>query len=442
MDSFMEVWQHVTAELEKEVSDMIYGVWLREIVPVGYDIENGTVTLALGEFKRKVVEQKFLDTLHSVFERVLGFDVNIDIVDPENPEPVRDVSAEEKLSNEENTFKTFVVGSSNKFAHAAALAVAANPGGALSPTFAYNPLFIYGKSGLGKTHLLSAIAHEIRQNKPDANIILTHGEEFTNELIYCIAQKNMAAFHNKYRSAHVLLMDDVQFIAGRERTQEEFFHTFNTLTQEKHQVVLTSDRPPKEILTLEERIRTRFEKGLLADIQPPDFETRVAIIRQKANVLELELSDEVTQHIADRLKSNIRQLEGAVNKIKAMVSIQGASPNMATAQTAIKDILTEDMPPAVTVDSVIAEVARTYGADPADIRSKKRDAQTSRMRQISMYVVSEITGMSTKAIGRDFGGRDHSTVVYALQEMKRLLAKDSSLRSAVGDIIKNVQKND
>ncbi|MCL2508421.1 MAG: chromosomal replication initiator protein DnaA [Oscillospiraceae bacterium] len=433
MDSFGELWGLVTAELESELSEVIYNVWIKELVPVSFD--DGVVTLAIGEFKRKIVEQKFSEVLHGAFERTLGFPVSIDLVEPEGSESAREALKDKKLQSDDNTFDTFVIGSSNKFAHAAALAVAANPGGA------YNPLFIYGRSGLGKTHLLCAVANEIRQNNPGANIILTHGEEFTNELVYCIAQKTMKQFQNKYRSADVLLMDDVQFIAGRERTQEEFFHTFNTLTQDGRQVVLTSDKPPKDILTLEERLRTRFEWGLIADIQPPDIETRMAIIQQKADLLELELRDDVVHFIADKLKNNIRQLEGAVKKIKAMESLHGATPNMTTAQTAIKDILSEEKPP-VTIDEVITEVARTYGADPADIRSKKRDAQTSRMRQISMYVVSEITGMSTKAIGLDFGGRDHSTVVYALQEMKRLLAKDSSLRATVSDIIKNVQKSD
>ncbi len=434
MDSFKELWELVTQVLKGELSEVIYNVWLKDLVPVSFD--NGVVTLAIGEFKRKIVEQKFIGVLGDGFEQVLGFPVEIKLVEPETGEVLRDVDKESLPQSEENTFDTFVVGSSNKFAHAAALAVAANPGGA------YNPLFIYGRSGLGKTHLLSAIASEIRKNKPDVNIILTHGEAFTNELVYSIAQKNMTEFHNKYRSADVLLMDDVQFIAGRERTQEEFFHTFNTLTQAGNQVVLTSDRPPKDILTLEERLRTRFEWGLIADIQPPDIETRMAIIKRKAQMLEIELPDEVVQYIADKLKNNIRQLEGAVKKIQAVVAIHGTAPNMVTVQNAIRDILIEDRPAPVTIERVIEEVARTYGANPEDICSKKRDAQTSRMRQISMFVVSETTDLSTKAIGMQFGGRDHSTVVYALQEIKRLMEKDSSLKSTVNDIIKNVTESD
>lgn len=433
MKSLEELWELVTEVLREGLSEVIYNVWLKDLTPISF--ENGAVTLAICEFKRKIVEQKFSSILNDAFEKVLGFPVEIILVEPEGTaDESREAVVSDRLQNKENTFETFVVGSSNKFAHAAALAVAANPGGA------YNPLFIYGRSGLGKTHLLGAIAHEIKKNNPDLNIILTHGEEFTNELVYYIAQKNMTDFHNKYRSADVLLMDDVQFIAGRERTQEEFFHTFNTLTQAGNQVVLTSDKPPKDILPLEERLRTRFEWGLIADIQPPDIETRMAIIKRKAQMLDLELPDDVVQYIADKLKSNIRQLEGAVKKIKAVVAIHGSTPNMVTVQNAIKDILSEDVPSSVTIEKVIDEVARTYGADPEDIRSKKRDAQTSRMRQMAMYVVSETTSLSTKAIGAEFGGRDHSTVVYALQEIRRLMEKDSSLRVTVNDIIKNVSE--
>lgn len=435
MKSLEELWELVTEVLKESLSEVIYNVWLKDLVPVSF--EDGAVTLAICEFKRKIVEQKFNDVLSDAFEKVLGFPAEIILIEPDGSDKEqRDPSSPERPQNEENTFETFVVGSSNKFAHAAALAVAANPGGA------YNPLFIYGRSGLGKTHLLGAIASEIQSVNPDLKVVLTHGEQFTNELVYYIAQRNMSDFHNKYRSADVLLMDDVQFIAGRERTQEEVFHTFNTLTQAGNQVVLTSDKPPKDIMPLEERLRARFEWGLIADIQPPDVETRMAIIKRKAQVLDLELSDDVIQYIADKLKNNIRQLEGAVKKIKAIVAIHGSLPNMVTVQNAIKDIQSEERPDSVIIEKVVGEVARTYGADPADIRSKKRDAQTSRMRQMSMYIISEMTNLSTKAIGNEFSGRDHSTVVYALQEMRRLLEKDSSLRSAIDDITKNVSESD
>ena len=428
MESFAELWELVRKELRGRLSEVVYNVWLSELELVCFD-ENG-VTLSISAFKRKIVEQKFYELLREVFEQVLGFSLPVELVDTAVPATQSvPVKAAQTL---EYTFENFVVGPSNKFAHAAAQAVAANPGGA------YNPLFIYGNSGLGKTHLLQAICHEIKRDKPDANIILTHGEELTNEIVYYIGQKNTAALHSKYRTADVLLVDDVHFIAGKESTQEEFFHTFNALTQTGNQIVLTSDRPPKAIATLEERLKTRFEWGLIADIQPPELETRMVIIKNKAKMLDFEMTDDVVQFMAERLKQNIRQLEGAVKKMHAYVTIHGAPRNTATAQNAIKDILSDARPVPVMVERIIQEVARTYGEDAVDIRSKKRDAQTSKMRQISMYIISKVTGISTKAIGAEFSGRDHSTVIYALREIGAEMERDSSVREMVEGIIKNV----
>ena len=437
MNSFTELWAVVSEVLRGEVSDIVYKVWLEDLEPVSFD--GSTVTLSTVEFKRKIIEQKFSTVLHDAFEKALGFAVEVRLVNAESAAQASpSIEDVEKSFHEDNTFQTFVVGSSNKFAHAAAQAVAANPGGA------YNPLFIYGRSGLGKTHLLNAIAHEIRQNNPKANVLFTQGEAFTNEIVrgIGIGQSAMTALHEKYRTADVLLVDDIQFIAGKPATEEEFFYTFNTLTQAGNQIVLTSDRPPKDISTLEDRLRTRFEMGLIADIQPPDIETRMAIVKRKAETLDLKLSDDVVQYIADRIKNNVRQLEGAVKKIKAVVTIHGSTPNMATVQAAIKDILNESRPEKVTVERIIEETARTFNADPADLRSKKRDAQTSRMRMIAMDIVSSLTGMSTKAIGQEFGGRDHSTVVHALREIKKQKEKDSSLRATIENIAKNVQESD
>ena len=437
MNSFTELWAVVSEVLRGEVSDIVYKVWLEDLEPVSFD--GSTVTLSTVEFKRKIIEQKFSTVLHDAFEKALGFAVEVRLVNAESAAQASpSIEDVEKSFHEDNTFQTFVVGSSNKFAHAAAQAVAANPGGA------YNPLFIYGRSGLGKTHLLNAIAHEIRQNNPKANVLFTQGEAFTNEIVrgIGIGQSAMTALHEKYRTADVLLVDDIQFIAGKPATEEEFFYTFNTLTQAGNQIVLTSDRPPKDISTLEDRLRTRFEMGLIADIQPPDIETRMAIVKRKAETLDLKLSDDVVQYIADRIKNNVRQLEGAVKKIKAVVTIHGSTPNMATVQAAIKDILNESRPEKVTVERIIEETARTFNADPADLRSKKRDAQTSRMRMIAMDVISDLTGMSTKAIGQEFGGRDHSTVVHALREIKKQKEKDSSLRATIENIAKNVQESD
>lgn len=436
MNSFTDLWSVVSEVLRGDVTDIVYKVWLEDLEPVSFD--GSVVTLSTVEFKRKIIEQKFNAVLHDAFEKALGFAVEVRLITAESPAHAPTVEEVEDSFHEDNTFQTFVVGSSNKFAHAASQAVAANPGGA------YNPLFIYGRSGLGKTHLLNAIAHEIRKNNPKANVLFTQGEAFTNEIVrgIGIGQSAMNALHEKYRTADVLLVDDIQFIAGKPATEEEFFYTFNTLTQAGNQIVLTSDRPPKDISTLEDRLRTRFEMGLIADIQPPDIETRMAIVKRKAEALDLKLSDDVVQYIAERIKNNVRQLEGAVKKIKAIVTIHGSTPNMATVQSAIKDILNESRPERVTVDRIIEETARTFNADPADLRSKKRDAQTSRMRMIAMDIISDLTGMSTSAIGQEFGGRDHSTVVHALREIKKQKDKDSSLRTTIENITKNVQESD
>lgn len=272
-------------------------------------------------------------------------------------------------------------------------------------------------------------------------IVLTDGEEFTNEFIEALNHRTTTEFQNKYRKVDVLLMDDVQFIASKERTQEEFFHTFNALTQDGKQIVLSSDRPPKDMPQLEDRMRTRFEWGLLADVQPPDIETRMLIVKRKADALNFDISDDVVEYIAQKLKNNIRQLESAVKKMQAYVQIQGAHVNTATAQQAIRDILSDNKPIPVVVDKIITEVARTYGANPEDLRSKKKDAQTSKYRQISMYIVREVTGLSAKAIGAEFGGRHYSTVLYALDEIKKESDTDSALRTTINDIIKNVQES-
>ena len=343
---------------------------------------------------------------------------------------------EEEIPESENyefTFDTFIVGPSNKFAHAASMAVASKPASL------YNPLFIYGNSGLGKTHLLYAIRNEIGRTNPKMDIIYIKGDEFTNELIEAIRHGTTGEFHQRYRRADVLLVDDIQFIAGKDSTQEEFFHTFNTLYEAKKQIVLTSDRPPKDIQTLEERLLTRFEWGLTADIQPPDFETRIAIIKRKAELLKIDLPDSIVEYIANRLKNNIRQLEGAVKKIKAYHLLNGQPYTIQTAQAAISDIINNDQPTPVTVEKIIDEVARTFGTTSNDIRSSRRSANISSARQVAMYVVREITDMSMEAIGQEFGGRDHSTVVYAIQQIDEKSARDPKMKATVNDIVKNIR---
>lgn len=429
MDSFAELWEMVKEECKNQVSESIYNVWFKDMELVSFD--DNKVVIALSDFKRKIVESRFMDKLESSFKNVIGFDIQIILVDVEKAVPVKTEETEDALTDED-TFDSFIVGASNKFAYAAANAVANDLGGK------YNPLFIHGNSGLGKTHLLNAIAHQVKLTHPEANIVYTRGESFTNELVKYIGQKSTEAFHDKYRNADILLVDDVQFIAGKDSTQEEFFHTFNALYQAGNQIVLTSDRPPKEIALLEDRLRNRFEWGLMADIQSPDLETRMAIIKRKAEVLNFDLPDDIVQYIAEKLKNNIRQLEGAVKKMQAFVTMQGMPVNIMTAQTAIKDIIVDNSPTPVTINKIVTEVARTYGADSADIYSKKQNAQTTEMRQMAMYIVREMTGLSTKLIGREFN-RDHSTVVYSLDKFTKRYHEDSKLRSVVDNIIKNIR---
>lgn len=429
MDSFAELWELIKEECKKQVSESIYNVWFKDMELVSFTEKK--VIIALSDFKRKIIETKFMNKLTDSFTNVLGFDIDIELVDVDNATEYVAKKESENLKAED-TFDSFVVGASNKFAYAAASAVANDPGAK------YNPLFIYGNSGLGKTHLLNAICHSVEQQNPNANIIYTRGEDFTNELIRYISSKSTIEFHKKYRNADILLVDDIQFIAGKESTQEEFFHTFNALYQAGSQIVLTSDRPPKEIALLEDRLQNRFEWGLMADIQPPDIETRMAIIKRKADILNFDLPDDCVQFIAEKLKNNIRQLEGAVKKMQAFVTMQGLPVNLSTAQKAIADIFVDKVPVKITVEKIVTEVARTYGAEPNDIYSKKQNADITEMRQMAMFVVRELTGLSTKAIGREFN-RDHSTVVYSLDKFQKKYNDDSKVRQMVDNIIKNVR---
>lgn len=433
MDSFDEIWTLVKEEIKCSVAEVAYNVWLAPLEFVSF--KNDTVYLSISDFKKKIIVDKFSLVVNTAFENVLGFPVNVEYVVPGDLLK-KDTDTVEKRTDPDYdyTFENFITGPSNKFAHAAAINVAANPGKA------YNPLFIYGHSGLGKTHLLMAIMNEIKQNNPDANIIYTSGELFTNEFIYYIGNHNTYAFHEKYRNCDVLLVDDIQFIAKAETTQEEFFHTFNALTSNDKQIVLTSDRPPREMMTLEERLRTRFEMGLIADIQPPTLETRMAIVKKKSVDLNLDLSDDVVKFIADNIKKNIRQLEGAVKKIKAYKEMEKTEPNIAVAKKAISDIINDNQPLPVTVENIISEVSRTFDVTAADIRSDKRSSNISLARQVAIYIVDQVTGLPLKAIGNEFGNKHHSTIIYALREIKGKLDKDVALKATVDDIIKNINE--
>lgn len=438
MESLKEMWNLVCDKLKASCGEVIYDIWFKPLEIISFD--GAKAEIAASEFVKRIIEQKFIGEIAEAFKAVMGFDVEIVITDP-NAVVKAEAAAQNaggagstSLSIEKNTFETFVVGSSNKFAHAAAQAVAATPGAA------YNPLFIYGNSGLGKTHLLCAISNEIKSRNPNADIIFTRGEDFVSLIVDGIKEKTMKEIHNKYRNCDVLLVDDIQFIAGKESTQEEFFHTFNALTQDGKQIVLASDRAPKDIEILDERLRNRFEWGLIADIQPPDIETRMAIIQRKADTLGLELPQDVVQFIAEKIKANIRQLEGAVKKINALVNIEGSSINIAIAQNAIRDIMTDSRPVSSIVGNIISETSRTFGVPQADIISKKKDAKTARARQVAIYIVREITDLTQKEISEYFGGRDRTTILYSVETVAKDAANDSSLQKTIDKIIKNVQE--
>lgn len=452
MESFSEVVNLVKEYIKELVSDVAYSCWISLIEPVKFENNNAIIYIKTA-FQKDVLLKQYLDKINDGFENVLGFQVNVVIATEDdikqymnneyiaNAEKIKPVETDidnyDSVENNNNgiyeyTFDTFIVGSSNNFAYAASKAITTQQASS------YNPLFIYGPSGLGKTHLLMAIANEIRKQNPEKNIISVSSETFTNELIASFGTQTVNSFHNKYRKADILLVDDIQFVAGKDRTQEEFFHTFNELYQVGKQIVLTSDRPPKDIKTLEDRLKSRFEWGLITDISPPDFETRIAIINRKAALLRIEIPKDVTEFIANRLKTNIRQLEGAVKKISAYNRYAGSPPSISVAQTVIKEILNDNQPVPVTVERIIEEVAKTYSVTPDDLRSKKRNANISTARQTAIYIIREVTQMSTSLIGAEFD-RDHSTVVYALNQTKEQMKKDSRQRAIIDDIIKNIR---
>jgi chromosomal replication initiator protein len=451
MNSFDEVFEQVKQYLaeHEHLTEIVMNTWIKPLVPHKLD-GNDAVFFVETNFQAGIINNKYKADLEKALEAVMGFPVNLVLeIASEEPAkqealpPMKELNELEEKNEElqkiyefaeyDYTFDTFIVGRSNEFAYAACKAVATGAG------TSYNPLFIYGPSGLGKTHLVTAIKQEISHRDPNKNVIYVTGEAFGNELIKAIDQKDTSVFHDKYRNADVLIVDDIQFFSGKERMQEEFFHTFNKLHSEGKQIVITSDKPPRDLKTLEERIRNRFEWGLIADISVPDFETRYAIIRRKAELLDLKIPDEVTEFIATRLKTNIRQLEGAVKKLKALKTLANSSPTISMAQSVIRDILTDDQPIPITVEKVIAEVANVYGITPEDIRSSKRTAQISTARKVAAYVVREVTGMPLAAIGTEFGGRDHSTIVYAINNVTVALQKDENLRTLVEDIIKDIR---
>lgn len=448
MDNYQELWDNILQFCKHYTTDTAFKLWFQPIKIKEFTGESVTLEFSNSYFKRTVV--KMYDSLIcDAFQEICGVKINVKYYCPED-----DMSKSEKnginledFRNEIYTFNNFIVGPSNRFAHAAAKAIAADPGGQIScssPVFyTYNPLFIYGPSGLGKTHLLNAISYEVARNYPEMKIKYIKAENFANEFIASLGKKSVDEFHDKYRNnIDLFLVDDIQFIAGKTQTEEEFFHTFNSLIDDGKQIVLTSDRPPKEIKSLTERLCGRFESGLMADIQPPEFETRCAIIKRKAQLLDLDMTkhNNVVEYIAQNIKTNIRQLEGITKKLQVLCKFSECEPTIALAQAAIKDVQNDTRPIGDVINSIVDEVSRTTGVSVEDIYSKKQTSDVSNARKMCFYIIREVTDMSHKAIGEKFG-RDHSTVMYNVEKFGEKIKKDSVINNQVTDIINNLKNN-
>ena len=432
MNPAADVWSKVITLMQPDMTATTINTWFDDATAVALE-DDRFVLYSPTRFKRDIIATRYVGKIQAALRELFSCDMDVVVL----TEGELDQYSQPEKDNffpgtEEYTFERFVVGSSNKFAHAAARAVADNPGKS------YNPLFIYGESGLGKTHLLYAIAHTIHKNHPEYKVVYIKGDTFTNELIQAIREGRNAEFREKYRGADVFLMDDVQFIAGRDSTQEEMFHTFNTLYELKKQIVFTSDRPPKEMLRLEDRLKTRFEWGLLADIQRPDYETRMAIIKNKAIRMGMELPDFLIQLIAENITANVRQLEGTVNKIMAYQDLIGDSVDKNTVIRAVKDIFKEKSDILPTADVIIDEVCKFYNIEPATLRGQGRSKDISLARQIAMYLIRQMVGTSLKDIGKEFDNRDHSTVLNSLTRIERLMKNDPEKAEIVKDITTNI----
>ena len=410
--------------LEPNFSPSTISAWFDDVTVVSF-ADNRLILHSPVQFKKEIIEQRFIDPLQNVLQELLGDPVSVVVVTGEYTAPTASSSP-----YDDYTFERFIVGSSNKFAHAAALSVSQHPAAE------NNPLFIYGNSGLGKTHLMYAIANVIRKTHPEFRIIYVKGEDFTNELITAIQEGNVQAFRNKYRVVDLLLLDDVQFIAGKERTQEEFFHTFNALYEAKKQIVLTSDRPPKEINTLEDRMKTRFEWGLLADIQPPDFETRIAIIRDKAGKMGVALPDNVSTYIAENSQANIRQLEGAVKKIKAMHELMDEAITIELAENAIDALRTENPGLNPTPERIMEAVANYFYIPVEQMISQNRSKDVAYPRQMAMYMIRQELEYSFPDIAKIFK-RDHTTVMHACNKIE----EERKNSRETEDVIKKLHNN-
>lgn len=441
LENIHELWNATLDQMKEKISKPSFETWLK--ATKAHSLDEDTLTIiAPNEFARDWLENQYQTLIKETLVEVTGSELKTKFIIPETKEEsLEDVKLSSKVPdtkdgeesptsmlNSKYTFDTFVIGSGNRFAHAASLAVAE------APAKAYNPLFIYGGVGLGKTHLMHAIGHYVLDHNPNAKVVYITSEKFTNEFINSIRDNKAVNFRNKYRNVDVLLIDDIQFLAGKEQTQEEFFHTFNTLHEESKQIVISSDRPPKEIPTLEDRLRSRFEWGLITDITPPDLETRIAILRKKAKAEGLDIPNEVMLYIANQIDTNIRELEGALIRVVAYSSLINRDINASLAAEALKDIIPNQKPKVITIEDIQEAVAERFNIRLEDFPAKKRTKSVAFPRQIAMYLSRELTDFSLPKIGEEFGGRDHTTVIHAHEKITNMLDKDQQLQQELDEI--------
>lgn len=433
------IWEKSLDLLKDELTEISFNTWIKTISPL--NLTSDAIYLSVpASFNKGILESRYQSLIMNAIKQVTFKEYKINFVVPSEEGDIQNLSNQltqnddvaKSILNPKYTFDTFVIGNSNRFAHAAALAVAE------APAQAYNPLFIYGGVGLGKTHLMHAIGHFVLGQNPSLKVLYVSSEKFTNELINAIKDDKNEEFRSKYRNIDILLIDDIQFIAGKERTQEEFFHTFNALYEADKQIIISSDKPPKDITTLEERLKSRFEWGLIADMQAPDLETRIAILRKKAQLENLEVPNDVMVFIANKIASNIRELEGALNRVIAFASLTKNEITIDLANEALKDILSAEKTKVINCETIQGVVARYFNIRPEDFKSKKRTRDIAYPRQIAMYLCRELTDMSLPKIGSDFGGRDHTTVIHAYEKIKEDIESNSETRRAVNEIKDNI----
>ncbi len=436
MNSIADVWDKILDRLKGELSETTINTWFDELEAV--DIQGNTFFLhCSNEFKKNNIEMFFTKSIKDTLKDFFSMDFEVRILDDTGLAALKGTASKkqnDRFTSDEFTFDTFVVGPSNKLAYAASVAVAQHP------AQNYNPLLIYGDSGLGKTHLIYAIANVIKKNSENAKIAYVKGDDFTNELVAAIqaGPNKTAEMREKYRQADLLLVDDIQFIAGKKQTQEEFFHTFNNLYESGRQIVLTSDRPPSEMTMLEDRLRTRFEWGLLVDVAPPDFETRLAIVKNKSAILGLDLPDKVAVFIAENVTANVRQLEGTINKIMAFKDLLGNDADEETVTRAIQDMLKRSNEYVPTPEAILEYISKYYTLEESVIRGQQRIRDAVQARQIAMYLIRSMTNLSLEDIGRQFDNRDHSTVLYSIKEVEKKMKRDAAFAETVKAIKTNI----